>query len=95
MRDVKLVAYGSLSDEDERLITNYLEEKEFTVQFLSVDTQRNRIDRQVEVIAQQNDTLSIQGEAIADQRAYIEELEKRLDIPQETEVVGDDRDPAG
>ena len=43
MRDVKVVAYGELDEDDERLITNYLEEKGLDVKILSVDTQGNRI----------------------------------------------------
>lgn len=65
MRDVKIVAYGSVSEDDERLITNYLEDKGLAVKILTVDTE---LERKSLVIKEQN-------LIIAEYAARIEELE--------------------
>ncbi len=41
MKDVKVVAYGAIDQDDERLIRNYLEEKDMTVRIISIDSSRN------------------------------------------------------
>ncbi len=64
MRDIKIVAYlQAVSEDDERLIENYLMDKGSTrMQIYTVDPL--------------NETIKAQGREISDLRAKIEELER-------------------
>lgn len=78
MRDVKLVAYGSISEDDERLITNYLEEKGCTVNILSRDMINERMQRQEKVIDQQNVMLEADVVLKQESDALLEEHVARI-----------------
>lgn len=82
MREVKVVAYGSISEDDERLIINYLEEKDMAVHILSVDVRGNRlkfleqemIDSHGQIMDQEG-VINEQNVVIAAYSERIEELE--------------------
>ena len=46
MRDIKVVSYGNVSSNDERLIETYLEDKGMSVVIYSVDTARAALQRE-------------------------------------------------
>lgn len=64
MRDVKIVAYGSVSEEDLLIITDNLKVTMATVTVFSVDPLNEDINRKARVISDQNEALAAQAERI-------------------------------
>lgn len=79
MRDVKIVARGEVDENDERLIENYLLEKDMQVQIFSTNTERNRIGVLELELEEQANTILVQQQVIEDNAARIMTLESEGD----------------
>lgn len=90
MRDIKVVAYGSVSEDDERLITNYLEEKMDRVTIFNRDLKAERMKFLEQEMVDSHAQIMDQ-EAVIDEQNLV--LEAHVERIIELEALFDEQTP--